>query len=184
MATLTRKQLLRTGAIGAAAAAALPATGSIGLSAPGGHLAIHIHGVVTGVVDPFMGLQVALSIDVAGQHKQTMPAITPLAGAGWDSGTTTATGMVPTANTATGPVGACYFTQAGELDGQIVSLEGTSLFTNRPLPLSDAEEPGRSDTRADGRSVTTRADLRTGEITWQLGTFVGRGKGVVVKIVG
>lgn len=71
------------------------------------------------------------------------------------------TGMVPTS-----VVGACYYTAAGQIDGDVVTLEGKSLFTNRLLTASPEE--GRSDTRADGREFHGTANLETGEITWEL----------------
>jgi len=172
MGTLTRKQFLRGSAIGAAALAAT-AAGPAGLASAdeGGHVFIHFHGVLER-----RGTTVAISVDVAGQKDG-------LAGAGWDGGTTgVPNGMVPS-----NPVGACYYTASGTLDEHVVKLDGMSLFTNRPLMLADAEEAGRSDTRADGRLMKAEANLKTGEIKWALfaaGTTPDffTGTGVVIKI--
>lgn len=170
MGTLTRKQFLKGSAIGAAALAAT-ATGPAGLASAdeGGHLFIHFQGVLKRGT-----ATIAISVDVAGQKDG-------LAGAGWDSGMGP-NGMVPST-----PVGACYYTAAGTLDEHVVKLDGMSLFTNRPAALADAEEAGRSDTRADGRLMKAEANLKTGEIKWTLfpaGTTADffTGTGVVIKI--
>jgi hypothetical protein len=183
MAKLTRKQLLKGGAVGAVALAALPA-GSIVASADddnkgGGRLAIHIHGWLSGTGTPVpTTVKIAVSIDVAGQRRRT-GGVEPLTGSGWDPGVagtnqTTET-MVPI-----GSSGACYFTQAGALDGHEVNLKGFSLFTNR----TDVPEEGRQDTRQDVRDVETKANLETGFIEWRLGAARFQGFGVVEKIGG
>jgi hypothetical protein len=116
----------------------------------------------------------AINIDVAGRSRD-------VAGAGWDSGTgSNPNGMVPTGNFPVGPIGACYYTAAGRLQASQVTLEGTSLWTNR----STQQEEGKSDTRADGRALNATANLKTGHITWSLspqgGSFEGDGTVVVI----
>ncbi len=107
-------------------------------------------------------MKLPVSIDVAGRPDD-------LAGAGWDAGTgTTGSGMVPGGPPPGGPVGACYYTAAGQLEGDVVTLVGRSLFTNRPLTTADAEDAGKSDTRADGRILNATANVDTGEITFAL----------------
>lgn len=182
MFKLTRKQLLKRGAVGAAALAALPAGSTMAAADDegAGHLAIHIHGWLTLQATPPSTVKIAISIDVAGQRRRT-DGLEPLAGGGWDPGVagtnqTTRT-MVPIASS-----GACYFTQAGALEGDVVHLKGFSLFTNR-LP-ADTEEASRQDTRQDIRDVETRANLKTGFIQWRLGTAMFEGSGVVEKIGG
>jgi hypothetical protein len=184
MAKLTRKQLLKRGAVGAAALAMLP-VGSIVAAADDddgkGRLAIHIHGWLTATAPPgIAGAKIAVSLDVAGQRRRK-DSLEPLAGGGWDPGVagtnqTTQT-MMPT-----GSSGACYYTQAGALEGNEVHLKGFSLFTNRPQ--EDAEDPGRQDTRQDTRDVETKANLKTGFIEWRLGIATFSGFGVVQKISG
>ncbi len=172
MAKVTRKQLLTGTAVGAASLVAMPLTGGVAQAASGGHVLVHVHGVVTGP-QPGGTAQVAISIDVAGRRKAS-GTLQPLAGAGWDSGTTGATNMNPSS-----PNGACYYTQAGSLDEDEVSLAGKVLFQNRtPAP----EEGTRQDTRAGGQNVTTVANLKTGAITWTFAGLVFTGTGVVIKI--
>ncbi len=88
--------------------------------------------------------------------------------------------MVPNGNFPVGPIGACYYTAAGNLQGNQITLEGTSLWTNR----SAQQEEGKSDTRADGRALNATANLKTGHISWSLspqgGTFEGDGTVVVI----
>lgn len=174
MANTSRRQLLKRGASGAVALAALSGGAASAQGRRGVH--IHIHGVLSNVANPAGKL--AISIDVAGRHDD-------LAGAGWDGGTVAGpAGMVPGGDWPVGPQGACYYTAAGVLDGDVVVLQGRSLFTNRPaVTLGDVEEPGRSDTRADGRIMNATADVHTGEITWSLSpagaAFAGTGLVVV-----
>jgi len=157
MAETTRRQLLKSGAGGAAALAALG--GATSAQAQGRHgLHVHIHGVL---VNP-TGVHLPINIDVAGRPDD-------LAGAGWDAGTgTTGVGMLPGGPPPAGPIGACYYTAAGQLAGDIVMLQGRSLLTNRPLATQDLEDPGKSDTRADGRLMEATANVDTGEIMWSL----------------
>jgi hypothetical protein len=191
MSKLTRKQLLKRGAVGAAALVAVP-MGSTAAAAEddegNGRLAIHIHGWLSGTGSPIPAtVKIAVSIDVAGQRRRK-DRFEPLTGGGWDPGVagtnqTTET-MVPVDSS-----GACYFTQAGALDHDEVHLKGFSLFTNRlPADTEDAVRPDnalpRQDTRQDVRSVETRANLKTGYIQWRLGTAMFAGFGVVEKIVG
>lgn len=172
MARTSRRQLLKSGAGGAVALAAL-AGGATSARAQGRHgIQVHIHGVLTNVANPAGKL--AISIDVAGSPDD-------LAGAGWDGGTIAGpAGMVPAGDWPVGPQGACYYTASGALDGDTVVLQGRSLFTNRPaVAFGDVEEPGRSDTRADGRIMNATANVHTGEITWSLSpagaAFAGEG---------
>src|SRR2546426_11753630 len=153
MGKTTRRQVLKGGAGGVLAAAAL----SIGTSpahAQGRRgLIVHIHGVLERA-----GVKLPVSIDVAGRPDD-------LAGAGWDAGTgATGSGMLPGGPPPGGPVGACYYTASGQLEDDVVTLVGRSLFTNRPLATADAEDPGKSDTRADGRLMNATANVDTGEI--------------------
>lgn len=165
MNKVNRRQVIKGGAVGTLALGAL-AAGASAASADEGKgrgIAIHIHGIVSG---PF---PVALSIDVAGRRDD-------LAGSGWDSGTTGATGMVPPAGPPStdpsgtaGPVGTCYYTAAGKLQGNVVTLKGRSLLVNRPWPgTADSEDPQKSDTRADGREMNATVNVKTGAITWSL----------------
>jgi hypothetical protein len=153
MQPISRRKLLKTGAGGVLALGALAAgAGGASASPDKKSVALHIHGVLTRGT-----ATLAISIDVAGRKDA-------LAGGGWDSGTAAGpNGMVPTS-----VVGACYYTAAGKIDGDVVTLEGKSLFTNRPLAVSPEETPPRSDTRADGREFHGTANLETGEITWEL----------------
>lgn len=183
MTRLTRKQLLRSGAIGVAAVALLPAGTIVGAADEDdgkSRLAIHIHGWLGGTGAIPATTKIAINIDVAGQRRRN-DGLEPLAGGGWDPGVAgtdqSKETMVPVAS-----AGACYYTQAGALDGDEVHLKGFSLFTNR-LP-ADTEEATRQDTRQDVRDVGTKANLKTGFIEWRLGTAVFSGFGVVEKISG
>src|SRR5207245_10634873 len=97
-----------------------------------------------------------------------------LAGSGWDSGTPGTAGMVAGPGPASadpsgtaGPTGACYYTAAGSLGGDVVSLKGRSLLTKRPWPTrADTEDTQKSDTRADGRERNTTVNVKTGAIAW------------------
>jgi len=156
--TSSRRQVLKGGAGGVLAAAAL-SVGPPPAYAQGRHgLVVHIHGVLENPA----GVTLPVSIDVAGRPDD-------LAGAGWDAGLgTTGAGMLPGGPPPAGPVGACYYTAAGQIERNVVTLVGRSLFTNRGLATADAEDPGKSDTRADGRLMNATANLDTGEITWTL----------------
>lgn len=158
MAKTSRRQILKGGASGAVTLAALAAGASPAQAQARRGLAIHIHGVLVNAA----GVQLPVSIDVAGSPDD-------LAGAGWDAGTgTTGMGMLPGGPPPAGPVGACYYTAAGHLAGDVVTLQGRSLLTNRSLATQDAEDPGKSDTRADGRIMDAMANVDTGEIVWSL----------------
>lgn len=180
MEKIKRRQLIKGGAAGTLVLGAF-AAGASAASADEGRgkgIAVHIHGVVSG---PFL---LAISMDVAGRSDD-------LAGAGWDSGTLGTTGMVPGPGPASadpsgtaGPVGACYYTAAGKLQGDVVTLKGRSLLTNRAWPgTADSEDPQKSDTRADGREMNATANLKTGRITFSLlpagASFAGTGTVVV-----
>lgn len=174
MKKVNRKQLIKGGAGGAVALGAL---GAVEAASASGRRALHVHlhGVLSGVTVPST-VKLAISMDVAGRPED-------LAGAGWDSGIgTTGSGMKPGGPPPGGPIGACYYTASGSLEGSKVTLVGRSLVTNRALPTADAEDPGKSDTRADGRDMNATADLDTGDITFSLSPdgAAFAGKGVVV----
>lgn len=85
------------------------------------------------------------------------------AGAGWVGGTGTDPDGARARRAAPGePVGACYYTASGSLEDETMTLVGRSLLTNRALALADTEDPGKSDTRADGRDFNTTVNLETG----------------------
>ena len=188
MDKLKRRQLIKGGAAGTLALGVI-AVGASAASADegkGGAIAIHIHGVLNGVGATPPAATLAISTDVAGRRGD-------LAGAGWDSGTnnTTAGGMVPNpgptsadATGTAGPVAACYYTASGSLVGDVLTLRGRSLFTNRGWPgQADTEDTQKADTRADGRGLNATANIKTGAITWSLspagGSFAGTGTVVV-----
>jgi len=171
-----RKQLVKVGAGGALAlgvlgAGASPAAADDG-DDDGDGLQVHVHGNLRGYGATASTVRLAVSFDVFGRANS-------LAGAGWDGGTgTDPTGLVPGGPWPRGPVGACYYTGSGSLGGNTLTLVGRSLFTNRPAgppptppppDLSDTEEPGRSDTRADGRDFNATVNVKTGEVlNWSL----------------
>lgn len=177
MKKVSRKQLIKTGAGGALTLGALGAVEAASAQPSGrGALQVHIHGVLDVVSGAPPGTQLAISMDVAGRPDD-------LAGGGWDSGLgTTGVGMKPGGPPPAGPIGACYYTASGGLEGSLVTLVGRSLVTNRPLALDDDEEPGKSDTRADGRDMNATADVDTGAMTFSLspGGAAFAGNGVVV----
>jgi len=188
---IKRRQLIKGGAAGTIALGAL-AVGASAASAnegKGGAIAIHIHGVLNGVGATPPAATLAINTDVAGRRGD-------LAGAGWDSGTnnTTAGGMVPTAGPSSadpsgtaGPVAACYYTAAGSLVGDVVTLKGRSLFTNRAWPgTADGEDPNKADARADGRELNATVNVKTAAITWSLSPAGGSfgGTGTVVMFAG
>src|SRR5712691_10456425 len=182
MDKMKRRELIKSGAAGTLALGAMAAGASVASAdeGKGRCTAIHIHGVLNGVGGTPAAATLAISAEVAGRRGD-------LAGAGWDSGTNNTTGgaMVPNpgppsadpSGTA-GPVAACYYTAAGSLQGDVVTLRGRSLFTNRAWPgKTDGEDPNKADARADGRELNATANLKTGAITWSLspagGTFAG-----------
>ena len=128
-----------------------------------GGLQVHVHGNLQGYGATPPTVRLAVSFDVLGRDSS-------LAGAGWDGGTgTDPSGLVPGGPAPAGPIGACYYTASGSLEGQTLTLVGRSLFTNRPLPLADSEDTGKSDTRADGRDFKATVNVKTGEvINWSL----------------
>lgn len=175
---VSRKQLVKGGAGGALALGALAAAGPGGAQTASGRRAlhVHIHGVLDVVSGAPPGTKLAISMDVAGRPED-------LAGGGWDSGLgSTGVGMKPGGPPPAGPVGACYYTASGSLEGSMVTLVGRSLVTNRPLAFADGEDPGKSDTRADGRDMNATADVDTGAMTFSLspGGAAFAGNGVVV----
>lgn len=174
-----RKQLIKGGAGGALALGAL-AAGASPAAADDGHdddddehgrrggLQVHVHGNLQGSGATPSTVRLAVSFDVFGRDKS-------LAGAGWDGGTgTDPSGLVPGGPAPGGPVGACYYTASGSLEGQTLTLVGRSLFTNRALTVADSEDPGKSDTRADGRDFNATVNVKTGEvINWSLSPLGG-----------
>ncbi len=189
MDKLKRRQLIKGGAAGTLALGALAAGASAANAdeGRGGGIAVHIHAVLHGAAPTPSFATLAINIDVAGRRGD-------VAGAGWDSGTNNTNGMVPNAGPASadpsgtaGPVSACYYTAAGKLVGDVVTLKGRSLLTNRAWPgtTADTEDPLKSDTRADGREMNATANLKTGAITWSLspagGSFAGTGTVVVFQ---
>jgi hypothetical protein len=170
---IDRRQLLVGGAGSALA------LGMLGLSAvpalagddDENGLLIHVHGNLQGYGATPSTVRLAISLEVFGRANS-------LAGAGWDGGTGTGpTGLVPGGPPPGGPVAACYYTASGSLKGRWLTLVGRSLFTNRALTLADAEDPGKSDARADGRDFNATVNVRTGAVTnWSLspigGTFM------------
>ena len=173
-----RKQLIKGGAGGALALGVLGAGASPAAAHGGkGHdhgrrsgLHVHVHGNLQGYGATPSTVRLAVSFDVSGRADS-------LAGAGWDGGTgTDPSGLVPGGPPPGGPVGACYYTASGSLEGRTLTLVGRSLLTNRAVALADAEDPGKSDTRADGRDFNATVDVKKGEvINWSLspqgGTF-------------
>jgi hypothetical protein len=167
-----RRELLKGGAAG------VLALGALGLAATpafaddgGGGLLVHVHGNLQGYGATPSTVRLAVSFEVFGRSDS-------LAGAGWDGGTgTSPTGLVPGGPPPGGPVAACYYTASGSLKGRTLTLVGRSLFTNRALTTADAEDPGKSDARADGRDFNATVNVRTGRvINWSLspigGTFM------------
>ena len=159
-----RKQLIKGGAGGALALGVLGVGASPAAAGGGGDggLHIHVHGNLQRYDVPST-TRLAVSFDVFGRADS-------LAGAGWDGGTgTDPTGLVPGGPPPGGPVGACYYTASGSLEGDTMTLVGRSLFTNRALATADTEDPGKSDTRADGRDFNGTVNVETGFVeNWSL----------------
>lgn len=160
-----RRELLKGGAGGALALGMLGLAATPAFAAEGDGLLIHVHGNLKGYGATPSAVRLAVSLEVFGRANN-------LAGAGWDGGTgTSPAGLVPgglTPPAGAGPISACYYTASGTLDGGILTLVGRSLFTNLGTPR-DTEEPGRSDTRADGRDFKATVNVRTGHVSnWSL----------------
>jgi hypothetical protein len=162
MDKISRRQLLKGSASGALALGALAAASPASAAERDG-LQVHVHGNLMGKAPTPSSVRLAVSFEVYGRASN-------LAGAGWDGGTgTDPSGMVPGGEPPGGPVGACYYTGSGSLEGETLTLVGRSLFTNRPLITADAEDPGKSDTRADGRDFNATVNVKTGRvINWSL----------------
>lgn len=169
---LSRRQLIKGGAGGALALGVLgsgtaPAFADDDDHDGGGRggLQVHVHGNLQGYGATPSTVRLAVSFDVLGRADS-------LAGAGWDGGTgTDPTGLVPGGPFPGGPVGACYYTASGALAHGTLTLVGRSLVTNRALSVADTEDPGKSDTRADGREFNATVNVNTGEvINWSLST--------------
>jgi hypothetical protein len=161
---IDRRQLIKSGAGGALA------LGMLGLAAAPAlanddddGLLIHVHGNLRGKAPTPATVRLAVSFEVYGRARS-------LAGAGWDGGTGTGpAGLVPGGPPPAGPIGACYYTASGSLRGRTLTLVGRSLVTNRDLTTADTEDPGKSDTRADGRDFNATVNVRTGRvINWSL----------------
>jgi hypothetical protein len=81
-------------------------------------------------------------------------------------------------------VGACYYTASGSLAGKTMTLVGRSLLTNRAVTLADTEDPGKSDTRADGRDFNATVNLKTGFVeNWSLSPQGASFRGPAVVMV-
>ena len=132
--------------------AGLGLAGAIGSAraAPAGGFGVNVHGTVHG---EFQGAPLHIDIDVTAAGTERS-----LSGSGWDVGT---------ARTAEDIAGACYYTQAGHVGGNMVHLEGHVLLTNTPDFF--------------GAPVTTDANLATGDITWTFAGLVLTGKGQVTR---
>jgi len=170
MRRIKRRELIKSGAGGALALGVLGAGAAPAAAGDDDGLHIHVHGNLQGSDPTPSTVRLAVSFDVFGRADS-------LAGAGWDGGTgTDPTGLVPGGPPPGGPVGACYYTASGSLAGRRLTLVGRSLLTNRALTTADAEDPGKSDTRADGRDFKATVNVRTGVVSnWSLspegGTF-------------
>jgi hypothetical protein len=168
---VSRKQLIQGGAGGALAVGVLGPGAAPAFASGRDGLLVHVHGNLQGYGATPSTVRLAVSFEVFGQASN-------LAGAGWDGGTgTDPSGLVPGGPPPGGPVGACYYTASGSLEGGMLTLVGRSLFTNRALALADVEDPGKSDTRADGRDFNATVNVSTGEVlNWSLspmgGTFM------------
>lgn len=158
-----RRQLLKGGAGGALALGALGLAAAPAFADDSSGLLIHVHGNLRGYGATPSTVRLAVSFEVFGRADS-------LAGAGWDGGTgTDPSGLVPGGPPPGGPVGACYYTGSGSLEGQTLTLVGRSLFTNRAVATADTEDPGKSDTRADGRDFNATVNVRTGHVSnWSL----------------
>jgi len=165
-----RRELLKGGVSGALA------LGALGLAAAPAFadgddedgLLIHVHGNLMGYGATPATVRLAVSFEVFGRRDS-------LAGAGWDGGTGTGpAGLVPGGPPPGGPIGACYYTASGRLNGRTLTVVGRSLFTNRALDTADAEDPGKSDARADGRDFNATVNVRTGVVSnWSLSPMGG-----------
>ncbi|MGH3452645.1 MAG: hypothetical protein ACRDQW_18470, partial [Haloechinothrix sp.] len=164
MDKISRRELIKGGA-GGALTLGIVGAGAVRAAADdvGGGLLIHVHGNLMGYGATPPTVRLAVSFEVFGRADS-------LAGAGWDGGTgTDPSGLVPGGPPPGGPVGACYYTASGSLEGRTLTLVGRSLLTNRPLATADTEDPGKSDTRADGRDFNATVNVKTGEvINWSL----------------
>ncbi len=164
MKKVSRKQLIKGGAGGALAVGVLgPGAAPAFAGDDDSGLQVHVHGNLQGYGATPSTVRLAVSFEVFGRDSS-------LAGAGWDGGTgTDPSGQVPGGPPPAGPVGACYYTASGSLEGETLTLVGRSLFTNRALALADSEDPGKSDTRADGRDFNGTVNVNTGEVmNWSL----------------
>lgn len=162
---VSRKQLIAGGAGGALTVGVLGPGAAPAFAGTNDGLHVHVHGNLQGYGATPSTVRLAVSFDVFGRANS-------LAGAGWDGGTGTGpAGLVPGGPFPGGPIGACYYTASGSLHHGTLTLVGRSLFTNRALTLEDSEEPGKSDTRADGREFNATVNVETGDvINWSLST--------------
>ena len=167
---INRRQLLKGGAGGALALGVLGLAAAPVLADDGvdDGLVIHVHGNLRGKAPTPSTVRLAVSFEVFVRRNS-------LAGAGLDGGTgTDPSGLVPGGPPPGGPIGACYYTSSGTLSAGMLTLVGRSLLTNRALATADTEDPGRSDTRADGRNFNATVNVRTGKvINWSLSPMGG-----------
>jgi hypothetical protein len=160
---LSRRQLIKGSAGGALTLGVLGAGASTAVANDDDGLLVHVHGNLQGYGATPSTVRLVVSFEVFGRADS-------LAGAGWDGGTgTDPSGLAPGGPPPGGPVGACYYTASGSLEGRRLTLVGRSLLTNRAVALADTEDPGKSDTRADGRDFNATVNVRTGRvINWSL----------------
>ena len=168
MEKLSRRQLIKGSAGGAVTLGVLGAGASTAVANDDDGLIVHVHGNLQGYGATPSTVRLAVSFEVFGRADS-------LAGAGWDGGTgTDPSGLVPGGPPPGGPVGACYYTASGSLEGRRLTLVGRSLLTNRAVALADTEDPGKSDTRADGRDFNATVNIRTGRVSnWSLSPMGG-----------
>ena len=114
MDKISRKDLLKAGAVSTVAAVGLAGALSPAEAAAGGG-GVQIHGTLTIVSGPASG-SFPISITVHGPAEN-------LSGSGWDSPPGSAVSL------------ACYYTQAGSVHGHMVSLSGNVLLSNTPAFL-------------------------------------------------
>jgi hypothetical protein len=165
---INRRQLIKGGAGGALALGMLGLAAAPALADDDDGLLVHVHGNLRGKAPTPATVRLAVSFEVYGRARS-------LAGAGWDGGTGTVPGgLVPGGPPPAGPIGACYYTASGSLRGRTLTLVGRSLVTNRDLTTVDTEDPGKSDTRADGRDFNATVNVRTGKVIhWGLSPMGG-----------
>lgn len=150
MSKISRRDLLRAGAGGTAAAGLLAATPRIAGAGEAIH-GVHVHAVFPDAFAP--GDDLVIDVTALGDKSD-------LSGTGWDFESAPAVG--------TPSSGACLYTQRGKFRVRKtrIELSGFVLFSNDPTLL---DVP-----------VTTVADTATGEVDWTFGEFPFSGTGTVV----